>query len=108
MFKGNMATGLAVAGAVVLAPTLLPAVGRILRPVAKTAIKGGLVLYRETLAGVGDVAGDLVAEARAELEHDRGTAVTGTATTADEASARRTAATRSGGAAAHPAGATTS
>jgi Protein of unknown function (DUF5132) len=102
MFKGNMATGLAVAGAVVLAPTLLPAVGRILRPVAKTAIKGGLVLYRETLAGVGDVTGDLVAEARAELEHDRGTA---SGATADEASARRTAASRTGAGAAHPAGA---
>lgn len=70
IFEGGTGTGLAVAGAVVLAPTLVPAIGRILRPVAKAAIKGGLVLYRETLAGVGDVAGDLVAEARAELESD--------------------------------------
>jgi hypothetical protein len=69
-FEGGAGTGLAVAGALILAPTVLPAVGRLLRPVAKAAIKGGLVLYRETLAGVGDVAGDLVAEARAELESD--------------------------------------
>jgi len=103
MFKGNMVTGLAVAGAVVLAPTLLPAVGRILRPVAKTAIKGGLMIYRETLAGIGDVTGDLVAEARAELEHDDGGA--GHAVAAEETSGRRTAAARSGGGA-HPAGAT--
>ena len=75
VFEGGMGTGLAVAGAVVLAPTLLPVVGRILRPVAKAAIKGGLVLYNETLAGVGEVAGDLVAEARAELEsEDKGEA----------------------------------
>ena len=72
VFEGGMGPGLAVVGAVVLAPTLLPAVGRIMRPVAKAAIKGGLVLYRETLAGVGDVAGDLVAEARAELEAEEG------------------------------------
>jgi hypothetical protein len=70
VFEGGIGTGVAVAGAVVLAPTVLPALARLLRPVAKAAIKGGLVLYRETLAGVGDVAGDLIAEARAELEAD--------------------------------------
>ncbi|HEX9461101.1 MAG TPA: DUF5132 domain-containing protein [Alphaproteobacteria bacterium] len=69
-FKGNVGPGLAIAGAAVLAPTIFPAVGRMLRPVAKTVIKTGMMLYRETLAGVGDVAGDLVAEARAELEED--------------------------------------
>jgi hypothetical protein len=72
VLKGGTGTGLALAGAVILAPAVVPAVARMLRPVAKAAIKGGLVLYRETLAGVGDVAGDLVAEARAEL--DEGTA----------------------------------
>jgi hypothetical protein len=77
VLEGGMPTGLAVAGAIVLAPTVLPAVGRLLRPVAKAAIKGGIVLYRETLAGVGDVAGDLVAEARAELESDDKTGAAG-------------------------------
>jgi hypothetical protein len=68
LLKGGSETGLAVAGAAVLAPTVLPAIGRVLRPVAKAAIKGGLVVYRETLSGVGDAVGDIVAEARAELQ----------------------------------------
>src|SRR5258708_13273558 len=73
-FKGNVGPGLAIAGAAVLAPTIFPAVGRMLRPVAKTVIKTGMMLYRETLAGVGDVAGDLGAQARPQLEeHGRST-----------------------------------
>ena len=51
IFTGNAVTGLAVGiGAVLLGPTLLPALGRALRPAAKAAIKGGMVLYRETFA----------------------------------------------------------
>ena len=69
LFKGNAVTGVAVGvGALLLAPGLLPAVGRVVRPVAKAAIKGGMVLYRETLAEFGEVASDLFAEARAELD----------------------------------------
>jgi hypothetical protein len=69
LFKGSTATGIAVGvGALLLAPTVLPAVGRVLRPAVKAAIKGGLVVYRETIADIGEVASDLVAEARAELE----------------------------------------
>ncbi|MGH7109250.1 MAG: DUF5132 domain-containing protein, partial [Stellaceae bacterium] len=48
-------------------PTVLPAVGRALRPVAKAAIKGGLVVYRETFAEIGEFTSDLVAEVRNEL-----------------------------------------
>jgi hypothetical protein len=71
LFKGSTVTGLAVGvGALLLAPTVLPAVGRVVRPAVKAAIKGGMVFYRETLAEVGEVAGDLVAEARAELQHE--------------------------------------
>jgi hypothetical protein len=70
IFEGGIGPGLAIAGAVILAPTVVPAVGRMLRPVAKTAIKTGMMLYRETLSGVGDVAGDIVAEARAELDEE--------------------------------------
>jgi hypothetical protein len=69
LFKGNAITGLAVGvGAILLAPTVLPAVGRVLRPAVKAAIKGGLVFYRETLSDVGEMASDLFAEARSELE----------------------------------------
>jgi len=55
-------------GAILLAPTLFPVVGRIIRPVAKGVIKMGIALYRETYAGVAEATGDLVAEARAELD----------------------------------------
>jgi hypothetical protein len=69
MFKGNAMTGVAVgAAALFLGPTVLPAIGRALRPVAKTVIKGGIVLYRETLAGIGELTTDLVEEAKSELE----------------------------------------
>jgi hypothetical protein len=79
MFKGNLAMGLAVGiGAIVLGPTVVQAVGSVLRPAAKAVIKGGLVFYRETLSEVGEMASDLLAEARAELEREDQTArVTG-------------------------------
>src|ERR1700722_10419946 len=71
VFRGSTVTGLAVGvGALLLAPTVLPAVGRVMRPAVKAAIKGGMVFYRETVAEVGEMAGDLFAEARAELEHE--------------------------------------
>jgi hypothetical protein len=71
LFKGSTITGLAVGlGAVLLAPTVIPAVGRVVRPALKAAIKGGMVFYRETVTEIGEVAGDLFAEARAELEHN--------------------------------------
>jgi hypothetical protein len=71
LFKGSAITGVAIGvGALLLAPTVLPAVGRVLRPAAKAAIKGGMVFYRETMAEIGEVASDLFAEARAELEHE--------------------------------------
>jgi hypothetical protein len=71
MFKGNALTGVAVgAAALFLGPTILPTIGRALRPVAKTMIKGGIVLYRETVAGIGELTTDLVAEAKSELEHE--------------------------------------
>jgi hypothetical protein len=57
-------------GALVLAPKLLPVIGRALRPVAKGAIKTGIALYEQTYASVAEATGDLVAEARAELESE--------------------------------------
>ena len=69
MFKGNLATGLAIGvGAVLLGPTVLQTIGSVLRPTAKAVIKGGMVFYRETLGEIGEMASDLVAEAKAELE----------------------------------------
>jgi hypothetical protein len=72
MLKGNAMTGLAVGvAAMVLGPTLFPTIGWVLRPAAKTVIKGGIVLYRETMAGIGELTTDLVEEARSELEQDQ-------------------------------------
>lgn len=63
--KGDLGTGVLFGvGALVLAPLA----GRVIRPVAKAAVKGGMTLYRET--GIGDVAEDLLAEARSELDGD--------------------------------------
>ena len=71
MLKGNALTGVAVGvAALFLGPTLFPTIGRVLRPAAKTVIKGGIVLYRETVAGIGELTTDLVAEARSELEQE--------------------------------------
>lgn len=53
-------------GAVILAPTVFS----LLKPVAKASIKAGLVLYdktKGTLAEAGEVLGDIVAEAKAEV-----------------------------------------
>jgi len=69
IFKLNSLTGVAVGiGALMMVPNVLPAVGRVVRPALKAAIKGGIVFYRETVAEVGELAGDLIAEARSELE----------------------------------------
>jgi hypothetical protein len=69
MFKGNLVTGLAIGvGAVFFGPTVVQTIGSLLRPTAKAVIKGGMVFYRETLGEIGEMASDLVAEAKAELE----------------------------------------
>ena len=69
MLKGNLATGLAVGiGTMLLGPALIQTVGRSLRPAAKAVVKCGLVFYCETLSELEEMANDLVAEARAELE----------------------------------------
>jgi Protein of unknown function (DUF5132) len=71
IFKGNLATGLAVGvGAIMFGPTVVQTIGSILRPAAKAMIKGSMVFYRETLSEIGEMASDLVAEARAELDED--------------------------------------
>lgn len=64
---GPVAIGI---GALVLAPKVLPVVGRMLRPIAKGAIKTGMAIYEETYATVAEATGDLFAEARSELESE--------------------------------------
>lgn len=73
MFKGNLAAGLAIGvGAIILGPTAIRTLAGVLRPAAKTLIKSGMVFYRETLSEIGEMATDLVAEARAELDQEAG------------------------------------
>lgn len=57
-------------GAILLAPKIFPAIGRVVRPVAKGVIKTGMAVYQETFAGIAEATGDLIAEARAELESE--------------------------------------
>ncbi len=64
---GPVAIGI---GALFLVPKLFPSVGRALRPVAKEAIKAGIAVYDRTVATVTEATGDLVAEARTELENE--------------------------------------
>ena len=71
-FKGNIGPGLAVGiGVAVVAPLLAPVIGGVVRPLAKAAIKAGLLAVdagREGLARLEEATGDMVAEARAELD----------------------------------------
>src|SRR5262244_4611801 len=62
ILSGNWVTGLAIGlGAVVILPLAAP----VLRPLAKTAIKGAILAY-EGATGLVQGIGDLVAEAAAE------------------------------------------
>ena len=64
---GNWVTGLAIGvGAVVVLPLVAP----ILRPVAKTAIKGGILAYQgaaELFEGISDLVAEAAAEAGGEV-----------------------------------------
>lgn len=65
-------TGLAVGlGAALIAPFLLPAVTRTLRPAAKAALRSGITLYRSAAEPVSAMIGDLVTEAQLELASSR-------------------------------------
>ncbi len=63
-------------GAVILAPVVVPVVAGIGKPLAKSLIKGGMVLYEKSkgaIAEVGETFEDMVAEARAELAEEKQT-----------------------------------
>lgn len=62
-----------VAGGLV-APLLLPRLERNIRPATKSIFKTGIALYergRERAAEIGELAGDMMAEARAEYEAEQ-------------------------------------
>lgn len=57
-----------------LAPLVLPRLERHMRPATRSVFKTGIALYergREKAAELGELAGDLMAEARAEYEADQ-------------------------------------
>ena len=67
----NVAMG---AGVVLLAPVAVSLIGSLMRPVAKAAIKSGLMVYdkgREIAAETRESIEDLAAEAKAELDEQR-------------------------------------
>ena len=67
--KGAVPSILVVLGVALAAPIVLPAVAAVSRPLAKTLIKGYLVLadtIKEFAAEAGEQVGDLVAEVKAE------------------------------------------
>ncbi|MHC1728210.1 MAG: DUF5132 domain-containing protein [Syntrophobacteraceae bacterium] len=72
---GTIGTGLAIGvGALVLAPVVFPAVAAVVRPIAKAAIKSGLILVektRELIAETVESVEDMKAEAQAELAGER-------------------------------------
>jgi hypothetical protein len=64
---GTLALG---ALAFMAAPQILEAVGSIVRPVAKTGIKGGMVVYdkgKDLFSGTVDSIQDVASEARSEI-----------------------------------------
>lgn len=68
----NLVEDLGITGiaAIVLLPVLIPVAAGVGKPVAKTAIKGGILLYEKgkgVIAEAGETLEDLVAEAKAEL-----------------------------------------
>lgn len=69
--SGVSLTGLAMGvGIVLLAPAVLPMIGAVLKPVAKAAIKGGIMAYetaKVSLAEAKESIEDLTAEAKSEV-----------------------------------------
>lgn len=71
-------------GAAVLAPLVSPAVAKVTRPLIKSAIKGGLIVFeRARVMGAEalETIEDLAAEARAELAHEHKAAAAAVAAT---------------------------
>lgn len=93
LFRNNTVTAAAIAaGAALLAPMVLPLLAGVTRPLARTALKSGIIVYektRETVAELGEAFDDLVAEAKAELAQKQAAAA-GVAETVTVAAASNT------------------
>jgi archaellin len=71
-FKGNILAGIAFGiGAAIIAPVIIPILSAAVKPMAKVAIKEGMLLYekgKEMVEEARETIEDLVAEARSEVE----------------------------------------
>lgn len=69
--NGLSVSSLAVgAGVILLAPVVIPVIGSVLKPIAKAAIKGGMMAYegaKVSMAETKETIEDLAAEAKAEI-----------------------------------------
>lgn len=74
LLKPDLLPGMAVGVAAALGPKLLPALGGLLRPLVKTAVRAGYataVATRGVVAEAGEQVQDMLAEARADTEVPR-------------------------------------
>jgi hypothetical protein len=70
---GTMAIG---AGMVLLAPVVVPVVASVMKPLAKAAVKGGLLAYENAKVAIAETREtfeDIAAEARAEIAEEQKT-----------------------------------
>jgi len=72
----ELVEGLGIPGiaAIVLLPVFVPVVAGVGKPIAKAAVKGGILLYekgRGVISEVGETFEDIMAEARAELAEEQ-------------------------------------
>jgi hypothetical protein len=72
--KSDVAKGLAIGiGVAVTVPIAMAAMSGAGRPFARALVKSGMILFdkgRESIAEVGEVIEDMVAEAKAEMQHN--------------------------------------
>jgi hypothetical protein len=77
---GGLKTGSAIAigaGVVLLAPIVIPVVASVMKPLAKAALKGGMLAYenaRIAIAETKETIEDIAAEARSEIAAGQGQA----------------------------------
>jgi hypothetical protein len=90
VLKGGVGTGIAIgAGVLLLVPGLLPAIGRMVRPLAVGVIKTSVLMYNEAAATVREASEDIMAEVRAELETQGNSAQRGKTAVLTEPERRR-------------------
>jgi hypothetical protein len=89
IIKSDVSKGVALGiGAALVAVAAIPVIVQASRPVARIAIKSGILLFekgREAVAEAGETFEDLVAEVKAELAQEREGFVAGASSTAEAA-----------------------